>query len=82
MNKNSQRQILISSLKEGYRNECLSFIECIKFKDIFEYHIQEDYDNGVYNKLSDEEIESIISDVEDSIGQVQIKVMSKKNIPC
>lgn len=82
MNKNSQRQILISSLKEGYRNECLSFIECIKLKDIFEYHIQEDYDNGVYNKLSDEEIESIISDVEDSIGQVQIKVMSKKNTPC
>lgn len=75
MNKNSQIKILIKSLKEGLFNECLTHIQSINLKDIFEYHLQEDFDNGVYNKLSNEEIESIISHFENSI-EVQIKLVN------
>ena len=75
MNKNSQIKILIKSLKEGLFNECLTYVQSINLNDVFEYHLQEDFDNGVYNKLSNEEIESIISHIEDSI-EIQIKLVN------
>lgn len=65
--KKSQIKTLKDSLKKGFMTECINHIESINFGDVFEYHLQIDFQNGVYNKLSEEEIDSIISNLEDSI---------------
>jgi hypothetical protein len=64
MNKSEQMEYLKKSIKKGFRNEIESFIQSISTKEVFEYHLIDDYENEVYDKLSESEIDDILSEVE------------------
>ncbi len=64
MNKLDQIKHLIQSVKSGLKNEIESMIQDISTSEVFEYHILDDFENGVYNKLTESEIDDILLEVE------------------
>ena len=77
MNKLEQIEHLKISIELGIHSEIQSMIEDLKLKDIFEYHIQDDCENGVYDKLNDDEIEKILSNIETTI---ELKIENQFNL--
>lgn len=76
MNKLEQIELLKQSIKTGIRNEVETMIQNIGLNQVFENHILEDYDNGVYNKLSYTEVSDLLSEV---TNQLELKVEKKFN---
>jgi hypothetical protein len=64
MNKLDQIKHLIQSVKSGLKNEIESMIQDISTSEVFEHHILDDFENGVYNKLTESEIDDILLEVE------------------
>ena len=64
MNKNEQIENLKQSIKTGIKNEIESMIQSISTYEVFDYHIIDDYENGVYDKLTESEIDNILLEVE------------------
>lgn len=76
MNKLEQIEHLKKSIKTGVKNEVESMIQSINTSEVFEYHLSDDYENGVYNKLSETEINDILSEIE---NQLILKIELKFN---
>lgn len=71
MNKIEQIEMLRKSTLKGIKNEFQSMIESFKMKDVYEYHLSNDIENGIYDKLSETEIDNILNEVE---NQLKLKV--------
>lgn len=67
MNKNQQIDYLKQSIITGIINEVKSMIQSIGTNEVFEYHLSDEYENGVYNKLTDTEIDFILSEIENHL---------------
>jgi hypothetical protein len=64
MNKLEQIEYLKQSVKSGLKNEIESMIQSISTNEVFDFYILDDYENGFYDKLSESEIDNILSEVE------------------
>ncbi len=76
MTKTQQLEKLKLSIHNGIETELQQFIESIDMGDIYEYHIENKFKKGIFNKLDDTDFDNLVSKLE---YQIEVKLNVKFN---
>ncbi|MHA8088832.1 hypothetical protein U8593_00865 [Aquirufa antheringensis] len=71
MSKKQQLEILKQSIQNGIETEVQLFIESIDLGEVYEYHLQDKFENGTFDKLNDSDYDNVLSKLD---YQIEVKL--------